>query len=685
MQALAYRKNYKTKDIDVREHSWLSTGTTYPNNDFVVAYSLDGTIASRYGDMTWDFNAYAHGNPDTKLSYTFWCSDVLDDRHHSLIAELKWLNFCNIWKRTDTTLATSTYKLLHLTACRIAGYAYNNNTSIKTLLSDDDSFTRFASSIAPAFSRHIRHLLFSLNLVEPAELGFTLVDMDAQKILIRNAETIVYEQTAPIPTRIYSNLLSCISSQLTETEQYINRLLAISKEIASHPLCGRSLASQRSHWKKRTGKSFDLTGQQLNFETLAQKHNLVEYFRAYDVWNVKLLSGRLSTVQTLCKLAIHAYSGMRDNEVEMLPLGCLVTEKQLGLVHYLIVGKTYKFNSGLGRRAKWVVGEDAARGVRIAQRLSKCALEISGFDLPDENIPDDRYPLFISLLHLKFEHKKVDPKEAKIRRAADLHFRNRKTWIESFVLQITEQDIHELNNMDPFRDWERKSYISGSRWPLKTHQLRRSLALYASRSGLVSLPSLRRQLQHITQEMSLYYAKGSHFAKNFIDDGEATSQRHFSLEVQETASESEMLSFLLNVIDSDERLFGGQGAFWQRQKEKHNINISKVDRDKTLKDFRNGRRSFQSTPLGGCGKVGECNERAMGSFMGCILDDRSASGDPKPCRYSYLTLSRIEEVIVSQEKRIEKEARLGTNNMYYKEISDDLDVLKKYHARISKK
>jgi hypothetical protein len=515
------------------------------------------------------------------------------------------------------------------------------------------------------------------------ELGFVLVDISSRHLLNQIANSLAYEQTAPLPTRLYSIFLSCIASQLSETEIYIDRLLAITREISSHPLVGRSPATQRARWKKYMGVPFDPNNQKPDFEDLAGKHGLVEYFHLYNVSTAKQISSRLSTIQTLCKLAIHAYSGMRDNEAEMLPFGCLMTERHLGQVHYIISGKTYKFNSGLGRRSRWVAGEDAARGVRLAQRISKLSLEVGGFDRPDEDVADDRYPLFVSVSHLNLGAKNINGDENIIRRAADLHLKARKKWVESFELIITPHDIQELENMDPFRDWKSRSYIPGNLWPLATHQLRRSLALYASRSGLVGLPSLRRQLQHITQEMSIYYAKGSHFAKNFIGESEEAGQRHFAIEVQETAPESEMLSFLVNVIESDERLYGGQGAFWQRQKERRSVDISKFDREKTLKDFREGRRSYQVTPLGGCGKIGECTERAMGSFIGCILGDRSAPSEAKPCRHSYITISKLKEVIASQEKRMEKEARLGMHTMHYKEVSDDLDALRKYHARIS--
>lgn len=374
---------------------------------------------------------------------------------------------------------------------------------------------------------------------------------------------------------------------------------------------------------------------------------------------------------------------MRDNEVETLPFGCLITEQLNGQIHNIAVGETYKFTSGVGRRAKWIIGADAARGIQLAQKISKCVFTIAGIDKVDGNIPEDKHPLFVSLLYLRFSlATRPSTLGGHVKRTSGLHLKDHRAWILSFDLRIVEEDVNELNNLDPFRDWKREPYTVGNHWPLATHQLRRSLALYASRSGLVSLPSLRRQLKHITQEMSIYYAKGSQFSKNFLGNPDSAEQRHFSVELQETKAESEMLSFLLNVIDSDERLFGGQGAFWQRQKERRNVQIATVDRKKTLKEFSNGLRTYQVTPLGGCGKVGECQEKAMGSFMECVVGDRSSFGDAKPCKYSYIKVSRLCEVIVSQENRLIQEEQLGIGSMYYKDTLDDLNVLRNYLTKI---
>lgn len=74
-------------------------------------------------------------------------------------------------------------------------------------------------------------------------------------------------------------------------------------------------------------------------------------------------------------------------------------------------------------------------------------------------------------------------------------------------------------------------------------------AVYAQRSGLVSLASLRRQLQHITDEMSRYYARGSAYARNIIGN----DKHHFGFEWQDTQSTSSALSYMLNPRFSIER------------------------------------------------------------------------------------------------------------------------------------
>jgi hypothetical protein len=80
-------------------------------------------------------------------------------------------------------------------------------------------------------------------------------------------------------------------------------------------------------------------------------------------------------------------------------------------------------------------------------------------------------------------------------------------WLAEVI--ITKEDYKELIETDEEKDWASiDKFQIGQPWPLTTHQWRRSIAFYAANSGLVSMPSLRRQFKHLSLAMSRYYAKG---------------------------------------------------------------------------------------------------------------------------------------------------------------------------------
>ena len=104
---------------------------------------------------------------------------------------------------------------------------------------------------------------------------------------------------------------------------------------------------------------------------------------------------------------------------------------------------------------------------------------------------------------------------------------------------------------------------------------------------LVSIPSLRRQLKHITNEMSTYYAKGSSYAQNLINQ----EKDHFGKEWQETQSISSALSYIANVLLSEEPLVGGHGN-WVEHRLKNNKNtVIMESREETIKRFKKGELS----------------------------------------------------------------------------------------------
>ena len=231
---------------------------------------------------------------------------------------------------------------------------------------------------------------------------------------------------------------------------------------------------------------------------------------------------------------------------------------------------------------------------------------------------------------------------------------------------IKEEDLHELEQIDPHRAWRSEAdFQIGKPWRLTSHQMRRSLALYAQRSGLVSLPSLRRQLQHLTEEMSRYYARGSAFARNFVGD----DKKHFGYEWQELQPISAAYSYIINVLLSDDVLFGGH-ANWVDHRMRGADGAVVVNREITMRSFKRGELAYRETALGGCTNTDACDQIAIK-----WLDVDCVSG----CRNLVGRLSKLDRVIAAQGKLV---SALDISSVEFRIEKADLDTLTAARVRV---
>jgi hypothetical protein len=359
----------------------------------------------------------------------------------------------------------------------------------------------------------------------------------------------------------------------------------------------------------------------------------------------------------VCRYTLHIFSGARKEEIDYLPYDCIETRKEYGRVDYLLHGATTKLNDGLLKPTYWVTSEQGAYAVRIAKRLADVIYRQVGL-CPGKERRTDKYPLFVSLTHLPISNTHRPIEGGPLKMMVGKTSRAQETLHARLLPCIEREDFEDLKRIDPHRAWssERK-YKVGNRWPIATHQLRRSLALYASSSGLVGLPSLRRQLQHITESMSRYYARGSQLAKNIIGE----EQDHFGVDYQEEQSESQAMAYLAVALFSDESLFGAQGKQIERQKKsKDGLKILK-DRDNTIKLVKKGQLAMTDTMLGGCTEVGPCDKRALRSITGCIN-----------CAKAILMPRKVHLVVAAQKARIKA---LDRNTVEYRMEKHELKML----------
>ena len=166
------------------------------------------------------------------------------------------------------------------------------------------------------------------------------------------------------------------------------------------------------------------------------------------------------------------------------------------------------------------------------------------------------------------------------------------------------------------------------------------------------------QLQHLTEEMTRYYQKGSVYARNFIGD----DKDHFGLEWQQAQAESSALGYILNVLLSNDVLFGGH-ANWVDHRLRGPEGVV-VDRAQTMRRFKKGELAYRETAIGGCTDVKGCDKPTLRFLdMECLRHG---------CANMVGNLPKLERVIAGQEARL---ATIEPDSMEYQAEQEELNIL----------
>jgi hypothetical protein len=629
-----------------------------PKNEFIVSYTKDGDVASQYSDNIWDYNAYTSRGRGGLLFFDSWCNDELTSKGIEIIKEMKWIMFLLIYIQDTSRLAVSTLSHYLSLLRSLAEYAYENNVTIENILGNSELLLDYIDGNDLSKSKLISGLLKHLINIGEDKIGFSILGGKAQKLLShkRKDYNSTLHQHALLPTRIYSELINSLMSEIDAFSEVSERYISLMNKCVNDNLLGRSVESQRKIAKK-LNIPFTRSQAKPTFTELLENMGLTDYFNDKELrMSLTGASKGLSSVQVCCKLLIQIYSGMRDEECTYLSCTCLKTFTEHSKEHFLIAAKTTKLGV---KETSWITSKEGAKAIKVAQQIADLIYKSNS--LTKKLNQDQIKYLFVSTSYLPFSTGGNHSKDLLV---SSFTFADYEKLKKVILPVITSDDIRELEKIDPYYNWrEDDEFAVGSLWPLKSHQLRRSLAVYASRSGLVSLPSLRRQLQHITQEMSEYYAKGSIRAKNIIGD----YNDHFGLEYQNTQSESQALSYIENVLLSDENLFGAHGTWVSRRSLNKEFNIQ-TTREDTIRLFKKGQMSWQETPLGGCAKIGPCDKKAMRSLIACI-----------ECKDSVIQPSKLNRLIKVQESFIDS---LEQGSYEWKLELSDLEALQLFKRKI---
>jgi len=414
----------------------------------------------------------------------------------------------------------------------------------------------------------------------------------------------------------------------------------------------------------------DYAAERFKEEIKKEKHSeFVDYFRIREFQNLRGLAHK---VRLPVREMIHAFSGMRSKECNSIAMDGF-RFKTIGRSKIPVIRSyTTKLARDSGYFADWVTSPEIETAFRAANIINYATLRYH-FGLAPEQIDESCVPLFLSVDFRESTKKKMNAlfdfplQKASLRGWA---------WREHPLNQdpeiiVSREDLVEIFAVDPNASTEslKPNIEIGKPYEFQSHMYRRSLAVYAARSGLVSLPTLKEQLKHISIQTSAFYGNGAAFAKNFILpksdnaplDGSVISQRGFVKEFQDELIEGEADLFFNEVVTADEVLFGGMGSQIQKQKFSGTLPTVFTDREKTRKAIKKGRLRYSETPLGGCMRIEVCDRIAFSSITTCV-----GCGDSV---FSSRSVPLLEKTKKDYQFRLE---RYGTGTPYGKQLERDI-------------
>jgi hypothetical protein len=564
----------------------------------VISRDREGNVVSIVGDLVWDWTPYDPLEERCLIYFHYWAtpratvdpSEVTPSRI-ARIREMQYLMVRLIYRDSGQLLGGRVLRQNLGVLFHIARLAESRSCSIRDILTSRDNLDALIDIVPRTAAQGlIAWLIFFSKIREDGMLDYPVAEPRRWRELKKKAKEYQesLKQHAPIPSRIYASIINELSSELDDIEEHKERLVSALRASI-------------------TKREYEREGGDGDFGTeIVKRYGLEDFLsRRGFTHTSKGLGGAVTEIFRVCKLQVHAFTGMRDREARHLPFLCMATERRMhGRNHSLVIGVTTKLEGGRARRAKWVTTErDGFRAIRLAQEFSSIIYGCIGVTPSESEKLKDEFPLFISVQYLPWMPAKSGSVTGK-RSVSYAVLSGASEYLqEKLKPVIKEEDVEELEQIDAFRSWrDEEEYAVGQPWPLKPHQLRRSLALYANASGLVRLSSLRRQLQHISREMSLYYARGSAFAINFIAEDPKGYKQHMAVKWQEGAQEAEYLAFIKDVLGSEEPMYGPAGTYYELKKKRNEF----FSPEELKKQIKMGRLSYRSTPLGGCTNPNPC-------------------------------------------------------------------------------
>ncbi|GID06837.1 hypothetical protein TMM008_40390 [Pseudomonas sp. 008] len=473
------------------------------------------------------------------------------------------------------------------------------NIQIQEVFYSKDLFEKMLKGIPASYNKQLLAMMRTLVSIDSVDRGFAI-----DGTILPFLEKVTREsrnegnQHAVIPSRIlwakYKQYKDCIDDYL-KNQQNIHDF--IEKTIQDR-FFGRGNLTRYKYQDEFSQLSLETRSayskEPITFWKAIESYKLEAIADKYG-WNItKCATNFLSLVQYCAKCLIHLFTLMRDSEVLNLQANCLEPIQGWNNEALYVCGFSTKLESEK-TAAKWITTGDICEPVQVLQSIQK---------LVASHAEDDMEVSWLLLAASNLPFSGSSKKEGVARTNLDDRLP---------PVIITDADIRELETIDPYRNWrDDKKFKIGQPWRITSHQFRRSIAVFAGQSGLITLPSLKRLLRHITKAMSTYYMKGCS-AKNYLF---SDINPQLTRELKRAKEEADAAVFIRDVLKSAEQMYGFAGRrAMEMQKEFPWLAGTEAD---TNQQVKLGLTAYQETPAGGCTSPTPCDKRAHAKMDTCI-------------------------------------------------------------------
>lgn len=574
----------------------------------IISYHLDGNVYSRYQDDIWYLTYSLNEKQWQMLDFTRLTS--IED---CLLA--KRLMFTIIYfsqgKEGTTKSPKSIYDFYGQVLYPMHKYSSKEGFPFRQLFESKEKMKRYVATVIKNHkNRATYHRLFLVFLKMLDEnVSGVHYDYDDKHIQLLMKCAKEYrkgiKQTECIPPRILQNAQQMRWEHIDIAQKSLPKLIRLIERLMDEPL-NYNLSKQ---WKKRAevaGIENYTTFTQLVFEL-----DLVDYCKRYKIKDRTSLIGYISRLTRTSRQLIYGYTGMRNDEGNLLLIGCY-QEKGAGS-HPVIIGIEKK--NGIPVEHPFVTVQVIKRVIDIHETITKIIAKRRHLD--EIYLPLMLNPQWIGNGNAKYLEAMSSPKDGELE-------------LDTSRLILTEEDMKlTLKATEPDRDWDNdKNYQVGKPWRFGNHQYRRSIAVYALNTGLVSLTALGKQYRHLLEATTAHYGNG-HFTAQPLAG--TNSKYHIKREMDDQREYYEGLAMFRDMMFNLERPVS---RFAPNQDEFQDIHpedqiLCSETPDTIAKKIKNHEISYSNTAIGSCKSVKPCDGHIMLFFAGCVECDDAVVNDDK--------------------------------------------------------